>query len=588
MKRKIDRSILAASLKRPIIWFVVFFFIYGAFRNASVDGYQNVVIDSDGRGYYAYLPAIFLYGDNTFESSLQAEMAYRNAEVPSQYYLFKDRNGDIYNKYFPGVALFHAPFFSGAVVVNKLAGKDPTGYSNTFSNFFYLGHLIYSILGIFFFLSCLRQLFPEAKNLEWKVILFYLATPLFYYSVEIPLSHSYTFLLFGVFSWLILRIKKDPRKRNFLWVGLVLGWITIVRPTNFMVVLAIPFLLGDWQTTKQTFSWLFKERCLRLLLVLAGFGVFLFVLLWVLHWQTGKWFFWPYNGEGFNWGSPKIWQQLFSFRTGIFLHTPLFLLAVISAVLLVRKQPFQMAFWWIYFGVNAYIIAAWWCWDYASLFGARPYTEHLFFLLAPLVVVMDQWRRIMYPLAVAAALVGVVRYAEIATGYMTDQRFTRGNYLESLLFWKKENFGRWSFTESCPPFGKELERVVLFEKPESVEIDEATEFINTVDYTFGDDHLGERIFITVELDKKVNNVPFEDVFVVMDATHSETGVRRYFAQPLYNDKFEAKGKWKHIVVSEFLQDNFSECNQVRIYLWNKSGKSFTIRNCKVTFQRFEG
>lgn len=589
MKFLPDKALVLRQLQRPIFWFIVAFFILGFVRNASFTGYQSVSIGTDGRGYYAYLPAYFLYHDNTFQKTLKAEMEYMQQEVPSQYYLFKDPKGRYYNKYFPGVAIFQAPFFGMAVLTNYVAGKDPTGYSHTFSNFFYLGHLFYSILGILIFVSCLRELFPNARNIEWKVILIYLATPLLYYSVEIPLSHSYTFLLFGVFTWLVLRIKRSPDLKYFFLAGLILGWITIVRPPNFMVVLIIPFLMGSWEATKTLFQQLFTAQARRFLLVMLGFLLPLGYLLAVLHWQTGEWFFWPYSGEGFNWSKPMFWQQLVSFRTGIFLQTPLVLFALIGAVLLVKKKGFAMSFWFLYLLVNAYVIAAWWCWDYASLMGTRPYTEHFFFIMMPLIPLMDRKPKLMYPIVMATAILGVIRYAEISSGYMTDQRFTKGNYFQSLLFWKPENFGRWSFTQSCEPFGEVVDAKSLGEHPEELHITGDMEFIYTSDIEMGYDHLDERIFVTVEMDKRVNDeLPLEDVFVIIDAYDSKGDIRFYFSQPLYNDKYEAKGYWKHINVSEFVQDNFSQCDRVRVYIWNKGKRDLSIRNFKASYRKFRG
>ena len=71
-------------------------------------GLANVV-RSDGSGYYAYLPALFIYHDNHFEKTAAIEQKVRNIE--QQHYLIYDQTGQKYNKCFPGIATLQAPFF---------------------------------------------------------------------------------------------------------------------------------------------------------------------------------------------------------------------------------------------------------------------------------------------------------------------------------------------------------------------------------------------------------------------------------------------------------------------------------------------
>lgn len=93
--------------------FAMLLFIGGMYRVSTENG-LNEVIRSDGRGYYAYLPALFIYQDNQFDSSTAKEKAYY-PDASDQLYLFKDRQGKSYNKYFPGVALLQLPFLAWPV-----------------------------------------------------------------------------------------------------------------------------------------------------------------------------------------------------------------------------------------------------------------------------------------------------------------------------------------------------------------------------------------------------------------------------------------------------------------------------------------
>ena len=564
--------------KRPIFWLLLFFVVFGFYKNASINGFQNKTIYSDGRGYYAYLPAYFIYDDPSFKSSMNSEYKQIGSEIRSQYYIFKNQEGKYFNKYFPGVAVMQFPFFAGASVITYIAGKPITGYSNTFSNFFYLGHLIYSILGILIFLSCLRQIYPNAKNLEWIVILSIIATPLFYYMLEIPLSHSYTFFLFGLFTWLILKLRNNFTLMKVFWLGLTLGLITITRPTNIMVVLAIPLILSNSKDTVLFFKHVFSRKLVFLFIGILGFISMILVLLILLKWQSGEWFFWPYNGEGFNWTSPMIWQSLVSFRAGIVMQSPIILISFLAVILFFRSKRFEVIWWLIYFTINLFIISAWWCWDYASLFGSRPFTELFFFLLFPIVWLMQTYKKPAFVALGLVAMLGTLRYFQVTSGYMSDQRFTKLNYVQSLAFWKSTNFDRWAFTEACKPFGEKIKSDVLLVENKEVSIGANDVFAFTCEKEIGLNRLDSRLFVTVKLEKKMEFVPMTDVLITIDAFNTETNARCYLTQPLYNDRFEANRTWKELVFSEFVQDNFSECNRIKIYIWNKGQNTFKIRN----------
>jgi hypothetical protein len=110
-----------------------------------------------------------------------------------------------------------------------------------------------------------------------------------------------------------------------------------------------------------------------------------FIQLACWKWQSGEWIKWSYNGEGFNFLRPQLIAGFFSFRIGLFLHVPIMLLAILGGIILFRKQPFQALIWVLYFVLNSWLIFSWWCWDYESSFGPRAFTEHLFFLLIPVV-----------------------------------------------------------------------------------------------------------------------------------------------------------------------------------------------------------
>lgn len=568
--------------RNPLFWLCALLVVLSCIRNFSAEDYQKKTVASDARGYYAYLPAVFLHNDPTFTKTLEAERT--SFGYDWQTYVFEDANGKRFNKYFPGIALVQLPFFGLACAVDGLSGHELTGYSHTFINFFYFGYLVFSLLGLLLFHKVTEALYPNLKGSNWLMVILYIATPILFYAVEIPLSHSYTFFYFGAFSWLILKLKEKFTLSRMILLGLIVGLITITRPTNVLVIFAIPFLLGSKAETLRFFSTCFG-RPKWIFFALLGFLPIVFVLLFSWKWQSGQWFFWPYNGEGFNWMYPQIWSTLFSFRVGLFVHTPILLLLVPAFFGMWKKKRFAAGWWLLYCLLNTYVIASWWCWDYESLFGHRPFTEHLFFMVLPLFGLLQTGKKWVWIPFVLFACLGLTRYIESVSGFMTDQRFTATNYFESLQFWSQKNKERWVVTSSCTPFGTVIDSQTHRFQDELL-VDEGTEFVHTIEFQLPEDHRDERLFIRMQYDKYVYDTPVGGVLFVMDAYNPETGKRGYFTEQLFNDRYEAHEQWKSLEISGYVQDNFSEYTVIRCYIWNHSRDRFKVRNVSMTLERY--
>jgi hypothetical protein len=362
----------------------------------------------------------------------------------------------------------------------------------------------------------------------------------------------------------------------------VLGLICLVRPTNIIIVLSIPFFLQTKEETTLFFKRLFASKGKAFLRGLLVFSVVFSIVFISWKWQTGSWVQGSYNGEGFYFGKAAIFQSLFSFRIGLFLHAPLFLAAFLVALYHLYKNFYQYAWWFLYVALNTWIIASWWCWDYESSFGPRPYSEHAFFMLLPLFSLLPKAKKRVFSLMILALIFGSIRLILIFTNSMTDQRFTKDNYIESLYFWKSENKGRWNWTKACVPFGKILQDSVLFDSPSIQTIDSSVEFNSTIDFAYPKDRKNKRYYAYVSLDKKLlKEDNWDNVFLVIDAYKQDQSMRYYRAVPLFADKFEGKNDWSTFVFEEGTDiDCLKKYDFLRIYIWNSGKKSFQIRNVK--------
>jgi len=98
--------------------------------------------------------------------------------------------------------------------------------------------------------------------------------------------------------------------------------------------------------------------------------------------QTGSFFVYSYQGEGFNFLKPHIPEVLFSYRKGLFLYTPLLLFTLVGFRYLYKQSRFSA--WWlaIFFIVLTYIISSWHMWFYGGSFSQRVYIDfYIFFAI---------------------------------------------------------------------------------------------------------------------------------------------------------------------------------------------------------------
>lgn len=576
------------ALRNPVFWFGVIMLLFSYYR--FNENYQEgSIIRGDAKGYYAVLPAFFTYEDPSFERSTFAENYHQSNPSKPDYLVLAD-NGKTYNKYFPGVAMLQAPFYSMATVKSIVMVRTADGYTGIYQFFFYLGHTFYALLGLILFYAFLIKLFPEKRTLiQWMIPVIYLATPLFHYSVNtLSYSHSYSIFLLAGFGILILKMRNSVGLWNFFCLGLITGMIALVRPTNLIIILLIPFLLGSRDHLYSFLNQLLEKRARKLLIGILGFSIILTHLILIWKWQTGQWVVGSYgNSEGFNFMSPEIINSLFSFRIGLFLHTPILILSIIGLIVLFKKDKFKAIWWTLYFLVNAWVISAWWCWDYESTFGNRPYTEHLIFLILPLFALMTEKRKWIYPIVGLFTLVGFVRIYTYNTGAMTNQRFTSDNYISSLAFWNSENNGRWAYTKSCKPYGQMTNEFVLFENKGIYLIHARAEFSCPGTVELPKLRENERYYYRVSLDKKVAALPFNDVNIVIDGTRND-GSHYYTAIPLSNDKLEGLNDWKHLEFEGVIPDNLQEMQSVKIYLWNRGRHEFEVRDLKIAIEEYKG
>jgi hypothetical protein len=330
-------------------------------------GKEIKLIWSDSEGYYQYLPAIFSGGD----------LKHLNYGVPLE-------NGNNLNIFHIGVAILEAPFYLIADFFALIFGYERDGRSDIYMFFLGIGAAFYLSAGMYFMQRFLSYFF-DWKTVIMALLLSFFGTNLYYYStIEVGMSHVYSFFLFSVFLFLIKRFHDKLNLSTALLVGLVAGLIIVIRPNNGIIILALIFygvssLKGGLQ---KIIWWLKKFKLVLVMLSAVLFVAFFQMLYW--HHVSGKWILFSYGqlGQQFFWTKALMGKVLFSPQNGFFIYAPIMLFSIVGLIwggIKGNRNYFLHLFIWI---LAWYIFASWWCWWFGGAYGHRAFIEY-FVLLIP-------------------------------------------------------------------------------------------------------------------------------------------------------------------------------------------------------------
>ena len=341
---------------------------------------EERVIEWDVHSYYEYLPALFIYDDIKFEKS-----DYRLNDGQYLFWPVYTDEGKKVIKMTMGTAFFYAPFFFAAHAYASLTDYPEDGFSEPYKFFLLLSTVFFLILGLDILRKVLAHFGFEDGIITLTILLLGLGTNLLCYaSQSAPMSHVYSFCLFAAFTWGTIKWYQDHSVKHTVLLGLLWGWITLVRPTNaILIFFFLLYGLSSFAELQQRLL-LFRKHWLKTILFVIC--AFIMILPQLIYWKfaTGKLICYSYNDEGFFFGHPRILEGLFSWRKGWFVYTPLIVFAFAGLYFLkgeTRKVLFPLSVFMI---LNIYIIFSWWCWWYGGTLGQRSFIESYSLLAIPL------------------------------------------------------------------------------------------------------------------------------------------------------------------------------------------------------------
>ncbi len=348
---------------------------YAFVMNDWDNPYKRPII-GDAKGYYAYLPAAFIYQDFSYGFVDDVEQKY----YPSDGSLGKDflvlqPNGTKVNKCFPGVSLFYLPFFLLAYFLSFLFGMPLDGYAPLFQWSIAVAHWFYFIWALVLLDKIFRKKGVSMVNrLIGFAAITFASNLLFHLVHDFSVAHVFGFFVFTYFIKIALSWNESTSWSKLGWMAVLMCLAVIMRPTNALFILVLP-LLVDWskilQFAKQKIK--FKELpWLQVIISLALLSIPL--VLWKI--QTDSWLVYSYGNERLDFTSPHLFQFLLSVQKGWWFWSPVMLLFTIcSSIYFWKIKKWQG----IYFGFMilfvAYIFSCWWMWTFGGGLGQRPMVD---------------------------------------------------------------------------------------------------------------------------------------------------------------------------------------------------------------------
>lgn len=391
------------------------------------------IVEADGKGYYAYLPAVFIYKDLNFGffDHIEKEKYYN----PNRYYDYRANSGhgQLINKYYCGTAVAEMPFFFMAHGLTKMTGGDADGYSKYYMIFVNAAALFYLLLGLIFLRKTLMTYSIPNWIIAITLIVAVFATNLFAYTVvETGLSHIFSFAFVSAFVYFSKRFFDSPHTKYLFVLAALLGMIVLIRPINLLILLSWPFLAGSLVLLSNGLKFaLSRYRSLFFSVVVFGSIVSIQLLIYKI--STGHFIIYSYQEEGFNFLNPHFTDILFSYKKGLFLYTPMYLLAMFGLIPVLKKNKFAALSWLAFFIFITYIFSSWWMWYYGGSFSSRVYVEYIpvFMILFALLLSETKlkWRRMAIVslsfllLAVCQIQTYQYRYYEIHWDQMDKEKY---------------------------------------------------------------------------------------------------------------------------------------------------------------------
>jgi hypothetical protein len=357
------------------------------------------IIAGDAVHHFVYLRSLVFDHDLRFQNEY-IRMYGLSPDTPEADWVYRpSATGHVRNVMPIGPAIVWAPAYLAACSIAwllSLAGlaPRPDGFATLLQATAGASGIAAATGGAWLAFLAARRLFGVRISI-WATWTMWLGSSAIYYSLVSPAySHASSMLATGLFVWAWARRDEgEPREARYAWLGALAGFSALVRWQD-AVFLAAPALDLCWHLARGRGA--FGGRLARVASCGATMGVAALVafLPQVVAWMVlyGRPFVVPQGGEFMRWGSPNLWDMLFSYKHGLFSWTPLAAVATAGVAWLARRDGRVAAGAAIVLLVSWYANAAvadWWA---GEAFGARRFVSCFPLFVLGLAAVLDRWR----------------------------------------------------------------------------------------------------------------------------------------------------------------------------------------------------
>ncbi len=342
----------------------------------------------DSNGYYLHVVSFFINNDVGDYDKTITELREINPNSgdprEDKYGIRLTSKGRRYIKYTLGVPVMETPFFLLAHAYAKWSNKyDANGWTSPYLLIVSFSTVFYVLAGFWLLIPIVQRYFKK-----WAVVIGVLtlafATNLFFQATYITMSHSFLFFDYCLLLHLTIRFYDQPSSWRALFIGMVVGLIALTRVPEVISIL-IPVLWGVTNVDK------FRARVTFFIqnysyLLLAALGLLIGFSLQFCYWYyvSGALVFNPYDGEGFNFLKPQIWNGFFHFQNGWLIYTPVMAFSLIGLFFIKRYFPDIFLPILAFVGLHAFIHYSYYAWTFFPGLGQRPMVETYALLVFPL------------------------------------------------------------------------------------------------------------------------------------------------------------------------------------------------------------
>lgn len=377
------------SIDRWVIIIIGIISIWVSSNLSWGDGKPQTIIEADGKGYYAHLPALFIFHDLNFGFFEEYEGGkYYNKNLYYNY--LKKYNGKRYNKYYAGTAVPMAPFFFMAHIVSKIWRLPADGYSDLYHIFINIAAIFYLIVALIFFGKLMDRFHIADINKALSYLIIYFGTNWFYYvNLEPAVSHVYTVAFIPLFLYYFTKFTDSWKYLNLVLASLILGLIVFIRPINVISLMMIPVFYHSWTDFKHALLRIIKTpKYLITSIILSTSIVSIQFVLYKI--QIGQFFIYSYEEESFNFLKPEFINFLFSYKKGLYVYTPALIFATFGFWFWFKKNAWSAIAAIASLLITIYIQSSWHMWWYGGGFGTRVMIDFYIIWVIAIAILLDK------------------------------------------------------------------------------------------------------------------------------------------------------------------------------------------------------